>query len=98
MSSSNLIRWSGLASIVSGLFVGLGFILHPPEEAASVSTNLWTIAQALLLASLLFGIVGLFGLYMRQGGPLQLFVHQVQPDEDNSGSSTIRNHSQSFED
>ncbi len=66
MSSSNLIRWSGLANVVGGLLVGLGFILHPPEEAASVSTGLWTIAHALLLASLLFGILGLFGLYASQ--------------------------------
>jgi hypothetical protein len=69
---STLIRWAGLTGIGSGLLVGLGFILHPPNEAAAVSTSLWSIAQALLVLSLLCGIPALFGLYARQSEATKL--------------------------
>ena len=69
MSGSNLIRWAGLANVVSGVLIALGFILHPPAvvgEVAAVSSSLWAIAHLLLLVSLMLGILGLFGLYARQ--------------------------------
>jgi hypothetical protein len=66
MSASNLIRWAGPANIVGGLLVALGFVLHPPEEAAAVSTGMWVVSHTLLVLSLVIGILGLIGLYARQ--------------------------------
>ena len=66
MSGSNLIRWAGLSLLVSGVLVALGFILHPPEEVAAVSSSLWAIAHLLVLVSFWLGMLSLFGLYARQ--------------------------------
>lgn len=66
MSVSNLIRWAGPANMVSGLLVALGFVLHPPDEVATVSTAMWMVAHVLLVLSLVIGVLGLFGLYARQ--------------------------------
>jgi hypothetical protein len=72
MLSSNLIRWAGLANIVGGLLVALGFILHPPEEAAAVSTSMWAISHLILVISTIFGMLGVFGLYARQSEETKL--------------------------
>lgn len=71
MSSADLIRWSGLAAIISGvLFVitdVLNFALFPGEETAQMmSTGSWFFVQMLALLGLMFIAVSLPGLYARQ--------------------------------
>jgi hypothetical protein len=71
MSSSNLMRWSGLAALVGGgLFVVLSVVEsllfgnQPHSEAAA--TGAWILVQgAYIVAVVLIGL-GLVGLYLRQ--------------------------------
>jgi len=66
MSSSSLIRWGGLLSVVAGVLAAVGTILLPAEDAVVVSGSLSANAHVLLVASLLFVILALFALYARQ--------------------------------
>lgn len=71
MSSSNLIRWSGLAALVGGVLwviLPVVFLISFGDQPESVKavTSTWTIVFALdLLASVLI-FLGLVGLYARQ--------------------------------
>jgi hypothetical protein len=52
---------------VAGIcFVVLG-LLHPPNVLSSVTTTRWEIVHSLALAMALFGLLGMMGLYARQG-------------------------------
>lgn len=71
MSSSNLMRWSGLAALVGGgLFIILDalesmlFGSQPSGEAAA--TSAWIIVQGAFLAAAVLIALGLVGLYVRQ--------------------------------
>lgn len=66
MTSSNLIRWAGLSLVVAGVLLVVDPIIHPADEPASLVTSLWAIAHYLALGSLIFGLLGIFGLYARQ--------------------------------
>jgi hypothetical protein len=71
MSSSNLIRWSGLAAIVGGVLVvvsdALNAVLFPGEQSSQVMlTSTWFIIQILGLAALALITLGLVGMYTRQ--------------------------------
>jgi hypothetical protein len=71
MTSSNLMRWSGLAALVGGgLFVVLGvlefLLLGNQTYSEAAATGTWIIVQgAYLVAAMLIGL-GLVGLYVRQ--------------------------------
>ena len=71
MSSSNLIRWSGLAALLGGVLwviVPVVFLISFGDQPESVKaiTSTWTIVFAFdLLASVLI-FLGLVGLYARQ--------------------------------
>lgn len=66
ITTSNLIRWSGLSAMAAGLiFAGIQPI-HPPDVLASVNTNLWAILTSLKTVMSLFGLFGIAGLYARQ--------------------------------
>lgn len=65
-TTSNLIRWAGLAAMVAGIcyvFVGL---FHPLNVIASVTTTRWAIVHLLASAMCFFGLLGMVGLYARQ--------------------------------
>jgi hypothetical protein len=64
-TAANLIRWSGLAAIVTGLiFAGIQPI-HPPDVLASVTTSAWIIITSLKTLMSLFGLLAIAGLYAR---------------------------------
>lgn len=68
MSSANLIRWSGLALLVSGALVAVATPFHPNEAADpnAVATNVWVIVRTLYVPAFILGLFGLIGLYARQ--------------------------------
>lgn len=71
MSSTDLIRWSGLAALVGGVLFILADILNfaffPGEESAQMmATSSWFIIQILSLLGLLFITIGLPGMYAHQ--------------------------------
>jgi hypothetical protein len=67
MSTANLIRWSGLISLVAGVLYAVGALLHPVGEslAAVISPN-WVPAHLVYWVSVLLLHLGLVGLYARQ--------------------------------
>ncbi len=72
MSSSKLLRWSGLAAMVGyALLAALGpinFLVLPKDVATSVAatSNAWFVTSLLGVIGLLLTLVGLVGLYARQ--------------------------------
>jgi hypothetical protein len=67
MSSSQLIRWSGLASIVAGVLFILGEIVSPAEiNATTVLNSPYATVRTLHVAWMVLGLLGLVGLYARQ--------------------------------
>ncbi len=71
MSSSDLIRWSGLAALIGGVLIilsdGLNLVLFPGEESAQMmAASSWFIVQMLSLLGLMFIAIGLPGLYAHQ--------------------------------
>lgn len=66
ITSSSLVRSTGLAAIAGGIiFAGIQPI-HPPDELASVTTGFWAVILGLKLAMCLFFLVGFAGIYARQ--------------------------------
>ena len=66
VTTSNLIRFSGLAAVPAGIvFAGIQPI-HPPDVVESVSTSAWAIITSLKFAMCLLFMVGITGLYTRQ--------------------------------
>jgi len=66
VTSSSLIRWSGLAALVAGLiFAGIQPI-HPPDVVESVTTGAWAIITPLKTAMCLLFLIGITGIYARQ--------------------------------
>jgi len=72
MSSSTLIRWSGLAALVGFALlavVDLVSVFAFPENVATsvaATSNTWLVLHVLNIIALLLGLVGLVGLYARQ--------------------------------
>jgi hypothetical protein len=85
MSSSNLIRWSGLVALIGGvLFVILDvvdFISFGNQPFTAVATTgVWTIAQGAYIVAAIFITLGLVGLYVcqaQQTGTLGLVAFVV---------------------
>lgn len=66
ITTSNLIRCSGLALVPAGLvFAGIQPI-HPPDVVESVTTTTWGIITSLKFAMCVLFLVGITGLYARQ--------------------------------
>jgi hypothetical protein len=67
MSAANLIRRSGLISILAGALYALGAILHPVgEDLAAYTSPNWVIAHQVYWAAAILMLFGLVGLYARQ--------------------------------
>jgi hypothetical protein len=66
ITSQSLIRWSGPAAIVAGVSYALTGVFHPPNIVAAVTTAPWIIVHVLAMATSIFGLFGLAGLYARQ--------------------------------
>jgi hypothetical protein len=66
ITTSYLIRWSGVSAIVAGIiFAGIQPI-HPPDVLASVTTSAWAIITSLKAAMCLLFLLSWTGLYARQ--------------------------------
>jgi hypothetical protein len=66
ITTSNLIRWTGLSAIVAGIiFAGIQPI-HPPDVLSSVTTSAWAIITPLKTAMCLLFLLSITGLYARQ--------------------------------
>src|SRR5207302_6138843 len=66
ITTSNLVRFSGLALVPAGIvFAGIQPI-HPPDVVESVATSTWAIITSLKFAMCLLFMVGITGLYTRQ--------------------------------
>lgn len=66
ITSSKLIRWSGLAAMGAGIiFAGIQPV-HPPDVLSSVTTSTWTIIIALKWIMCFLFLIGFTGLYARQ--------------------------------
>ena len=69
MSSSDLIRGSGLALILGGVSFGLFMLLHPFDQLAGphgAQSAAWVPAHSFHFLGALFSLFGLVGLYARQ--------------------------------
>lgn len=71
MSSSNLIRWSGLAALAGAVllvvFDGLEFaLLAGKPESETAATSAWIIVHGSILFGVVLAFLGLVGLYARQ--------------------------------
>ncbi len=66
ITTSKLIRWSGLGAMVAGIiFAGIQPI-HPPDVLASVNTTAWAIITPLKTVMCLLFLLGITGIYARQ--------------------------------
>jgi hypothetical protein len=66
VTTSNLIRFSGLALVPAGIvFAGIQPI-HPPDVVESVTTTAWAIITSLKFVMSVLFVVGIVGLYARQ--------------------------------
>lgn len=67
-----LIRWGGIALIVSGVCVAAAYLLHPPEAPPeTVASGMWIFIHGTFMVSLLGGVFGMIALmipYIRGGG------------------------------
>jgi hypothetical protein len=66
VTASSLIRWSGLAAMVAGIFFVVVGLFHPPDVLSSVTTPRWAIVHSLASAMCFFWLLGITGLYARQ--------------------------------
>jgi hypothetical protein len=67
MSSTKLIRWSGLSLMLGGIAIAIHFIIHPPGETAQYTLYpLWSLAHWLGGIAALMILFGLIGIYLRQ--------------------------------
>jgi hypothetical protein len=65
-TTSELLRWTGLAAMAAAvIFAGIQPI-HPPDLLASVTTTSWAIIIGLKLVMCLLFLVGIAGIYVRQ--------------------------------
>ena len=66
ITTSSLIRWSGLAAMIAGLiFAGIQPI-HPPDVVSSVTTQAFAIITPLKTVMCLLFLLGITGIYARQ--------------------------------
>lgn len=66
ITSSKVIRWSGLAAMASGLIYVAIQPIHPTDILSSVTTTQWAIVHYLSLTMDFLGLLGMAGLYARQ--------------------------------
>lgn len=66
ITTSNLIRWTGLAAMGAGIIFAVIQPIHPPDVISSVTTTKWVVIQSFKWAMCLLGLLGVLGLYVRQ--------------------------------
>jgi hypothetical protein len=67
MSTTNLIRWSGLVSLLAGVLYAIAALLHPVgEDLTAVNSPNWVTSHLVYWVSAIFILCSLIGLYARQ--------------------------------
>ena len=66
ITSSKVIRWSGLAAMGTGIIYIAIQAIHPLDVLSSVTTTRWAVVHYLSLVMDLLGLFGVAGLYARQ--------------------------------
>ena len=66
ITGSNLIRWTGLSTIVAGVIFAAIQPIHPADVVGSVNTSAWAIITGLKTVMCLLLLLGITGLYARQ--------------------------------
>ena len=66
VTSSNVIRWSGLAAVVAGIVFAAIQPIHPADVVESVTTGAWAMITTAKTVMCLLFLVGITGLYARQ--------------------------------
>jgi hypothetical protein len=66
ITAAQLIRWSGLAAMGTGIIYLIVQMIHPADVFSSVSTAQWAFVHYLSLAMDLLALLGVTGLYARQ--------------------------------
>lgn len=67
MNTHTLIRWAGVPAMVAGIIFVVIQPIHPPDVLSSVTTDTWAVIQSFKTAMCLLYLVGITGLYARQG-------------------------------
>ncbi len=65
-TTSNLIRWTGLAAMGAGIIFAVIQPIHPLDVLSSVTTTPWVIIQSVKTVMCFLGLLGMVGLYSRQ--------------------------------
>ncbi len=65
-TTSNLIRWTGLAAMGAGIIFAVIQPIHPLDVLESVTTTRWVAIQSFKFAMCFLGLVAMVGLYSRQ--------------------------------
>lgn len=66
ITASKLIRWAGLAAMLSGFLFIVIQTIHPADTLSSVITEQWAIVHYLGITMCLLGLLGIAGIYARQ--------------------------------
>ena len=66
ITNSSLIRYAGLAAMVSGILFIVIQTIHPTDVLSQVTTDRWAIVHYLSIAMCLFGMLGITGIYASQ--------------------------------
>jgi hypothetical protein len=66
ITSSNVIRWAGLAAMGAGALYIVVQMIHPLDVFSSVTTARWAIVHYLSIVMDILGMLGIAGLFARQ--------------------------------
>jgi len=66
ITTSNLIRWAGLAAMVAGIFFAAIQPIHPADVRSSLNTTAWAIITPLKTLMCFLFLLGITGIYARQ--------------------------------
>ncbi len=66
LSSTQIIRWSGLAAIIAGILYIAVQLVHPNHDLESITSSAWGLSHYMTLGFAFFGILGITGIYARQ--------------------------------
>jgi hypothetical protein len=66
LTTTQLLRWSGLAALAAGLIFVIMQPIHPADVLTSVTTTQWAIVHYLGVTMCFLGLLGVAGLYARQ--------------------------------
>ena len=71
MTPKSLVRLSGIALVLSGIFATVGFSIHPHDSAGSNHAT-WLGAHVLVMGGGVLNLFGLVGLYLVSATPIGL--------------------------